>query len=165
MPRIRPGFSLIELLIVLIVVIVLTVEGVPNFIAMMQRYRLTTNTQMLYYNLQLARSEAIKRNQSVYVTFQTGSSWCYGINNGSACSCATPSGCALGTYTSPNQLTSLSLTSITNLIFEPTRGGSNAAGFVILTVTGGTNSMGVKIGIPGNITLCSDSFSGYSTCT
>ena len=157
---------MIELMLIVIVIGVLTIIAVPNFIAFMQRYRLVTTTQSIYYNLQYARSEAVKRGATVYVSFQTGSNWCYGLNTGSACSCTTPSGCNLGTFTPPSsQLTTLSLsTGFTGFNFEGTRGGASAAGTITLTVTGGTTSMGIDVGTVGNLQICSSNVSGYPAC-
>ncbi|HVY53477.1 MAG TPA: GspH/FimT family pseudopilin [Gammaproteobacteria bacterium] len=158
------GLSLLELMITLAIVIILAVLATPSFLSFIQQYRLTSTIQGLYYNLQYARSEAIKRGSSIYVSFQTGSSWCYGINNGSACNCSNPTSCALGTYTSPSTLTTLTLSGFNSLIFESSRGAANASGTITLTVTGGVKSMGIDIGTMGNLQLCSNNISGYPVC-
>lgn len=166
MLRTDSGLTLIEVMIIVIVIGILTIIAVPNFIQFMQRYRLVTTIQSIYYNLQYARSEAVKRATTVYVSFQTGANWCYGINSGSACNCTLPSGCSLGTFTPPSsQLTTLSLSAgFTGLNFEGSRGAANAAGIITLTVTGGTSSMGINVGTLGNLKLCSNNISGYPAC-
>jgi type IV fimbrial biogenesis protein FimT len=165
LPRKAKGLSLIELMIVLIVTVILTVIAVPSFKQFMQRYRLVTTIQSIYYNLQYARSEAVKRNATVYISFVTGSNWCYGISTGSACTCTTPSGCTLGTYTPTNSLTTLSLSSgFPSFNFQGSRGAASAAGTITLTVTGGSSSMGIDVGTLGNIQICSNTISGYPTC-
>ena len=166
MLRMDKGLSFVELMIIIIIIGVLTVIAVPNFIQFMQRYRLMTTVQSIYYNLQYARSEAVKRDATVYVSFQTGSNWCYGFNTGSACTCTTPTGCNLGTYTPPSsQLTTLSLSSgFTGFNFEGSRGAASATGTITLTVTGGTSSMGIDVGSLGNLQICSNNISGYPTC-
>ncbi len=163
--RTAKGLSLIELMIILIVTIILTVIAVPSFVSFMQRYRLVTTAQSIFYNLEYARNEAMKQATTVYVSFQTGSNWCYGLNTGSACTCTTPSGCNLGTFTpTGSQLTSLSLSGFTSLSFEGSRGAANAAGTITLTVTGGTSSMGIDVGTVGNLQICSNNVSGYPAC-
>lgn len=164
MKRIR-GLNLIELMIIAIIVTILAAIAVPNFIQFMQRYRLVSTVQSIYYNLQYARSEALKRATTVYISFQTGSSWCYGINTGSTCTCTTPSGCNLGTYTTPSsQLTSLSLSGFTNFSFDSSRGTASSTGTITLTVVGGTSSMGIDVGSLGNLQMCSNNISGYPAC-
>ena len=55
------GFTLIELMVTLAVIIVLLVVGVPNLKSFMQSNRLTSSTNLLVISLNLARSEAVKR--------------------------------------------------------------------------------------------------------
>lgn len=162
-PRVA-GLSFIELLLVTIIVFIIVVMAIPSFISMLNRYRLVSTMEGMFYNLEYARSVAIKEDQTVYVTFQAGGNWCYGINSGSSCSCTTPSGCNLGTYTPPSQLTTLSLSGIGTLTFEGSRGAANSAGTITLTVTGGSQSMGIDVGTLGNITICSNTISGYAAC-
>lgn len=163
--RTNKGLSLIELMIIVIVMVILTVIAIPSFTQFMQRYRLITTTQSIYYNLQYARSEAVKRAATVYISFQTGNNWCYGINTGSVCSCTIPSGCNLGTFTpSASQLTTLTLNGFSSLSFEGSRGAASSSGTITITVAGGTSSMGIDVGTLGNLQICSNNLSGYPAC-
>ena len=161
------GLTLLESLSALVVVVILTAMAVPSFMTFLQERRLTLTAENLLYALETARSEAIKRNTSVYVSFQTGDNWCYGINTGSNCSCSTPSSCNLGAVSaSASQQISLSTTGITssNFQFEGSRGASNVNNaLVTLTLYGQTTSISVLIPILGNLQLCS-SMSGYGAC-
>ena len=58
------GFTLVELMITLAVVVVLTVIAVPSFRNMINSNRLTTAANEMVGALNLARMEAIKRNGS-----------------------------------------------------------------------------------------------------
>lgn len=61
------GFTLIELLIAIAVVAIVLSLGVPSFERLIERNQLTTNINKLVSTLNLARSEAIKRNQRVKI--------------------------------------------------------------------------------------------------
>ena len=163
-----PGFSLIELLIIIAITAVMLVVAVPSFISYLQLNRLRGTVQQQYYSLQYARSEAVKRNSNVYVTFQTGDSWCYGMNVGSVCNCSTPSGCGLGVVKAPKaQQLTLSTSGIlaSTIQFEPTHGAANASGLITFTLYGQTTSMSVKMGRLGNVIICSSSITGYQSCS
>lgn len=162
------GFTLIEILVTLSVAILLVVGAVPIFGDLYQRYHLSAEARSLYFALQYARSEAVKNNSNVYVSFATGDNWCYGINTGSACNCATPSACGFGaTATQKTQDLSLSLTGIsgTSIYFDGTRGAVSQDGVVTFTVYGQSNNVGVKISSLGNMVLCSSTISGYPACS
>lgn len=163
----KQGMTLVELLVVLSISAILAVTAVPAFITYLQTSRLTSAAQNLYYTLQNARTEAIKRNTTVYVQFQTGSNWCYGVNPVSACTCSTASSCTLGTTQAPSsaQLT-LSATGLTSnaIHFEPNHGAASTSSTITLT-NGQGNAISVKVGLLGSLLLCSSQISGYQACS
>ena len=59
------GFTLIELMLTVVLIGVLLGIGVPNFRSFIQNSRITTQSNEVVGALATARSEAIKRNQSV----------------------------------------------------------------------------------------------------
>lgn len=65
-PR-RGGFTLIELMVTLAVAAVLITVGIPGFSAFMANQQTRSASQALFSDLLYARSEAIKRNESVTV--------------------------------------------------------------------------------------------------
>jgi prepilin-type N-terminal cleavage/methylation domain-containing protein len=161
------GFTLVELLVVLVITTILAVTAVPSFITYLQTNRLTTASQNLYYTLQYARSEALKRNTTVYVSFQTGSNWCYGINPGSTCSCNTANSCTLGSTTanSASQLTLSATGLVSNAVhFEPNHGAAGSSSTITFT-NAQSVAMSVKVRLLGSLLLCSSQVSGYSACT
>jgi type IV fimbrial biogenesis protein FimT len=160
------GFTLLELFVVMALVAILAATGVPAFITYLQTNRLTQASQNLYYALQYARSEAVKRNTTVYVSIQTGSNWCYGINPATTCSCNTANSCTLGSTQVPStgQLT-LSASGLTNnsIHFEPNHGAAGSSSTITLT-NGQSNAISVEVGLLGSLLLCSSNISGYQTC-
>lgn len=161
------GITLLELIISLTIIIILTVTAVPLFFELYKNHRLASTAESLYYTLQFARSEAVKRNSNVYVSFTTGDSWCYGVNVGSTCNCATSGSCSLGSVSAPSSQT-LSLSAVglggSYVYFEGTHGAANASGSLTFTLYGGSNLITTSIGRLGSLQICSTGLSGYTSC-
>jgi type IV fimbrial biogenesis protein FimT len=75
------GFTLMELMIVLVIAGVLLAIAAPGFRTLLERNRLQAASSNLFASLMLARSEALKRNQVVWV--------CKGTATALAASCPT----------------------------------------------------------------------------
>ncbi len=59
------GFSIVELMVVLLIAGILMAIGIPSYQSMMQKYRLITATNALFMAVNLTRSEAIQRGVRV----------------------------------------------------------------------------------------------------
>lgn len=81
-PYAQHGFTLIELMIVVVIVAVLAALAAPSFKGMPEKRRLVAATEAIYSDLQWARSSAIKSNSDATVTFVGTSSWEYHITGG-----------------------------------------------------------------------------------
>ena len=66
------GFTLIELLVTIIVLAILATIALPSFQDLAERRRLINATEAFYADLQLARSEAVKRSRSLTVNVADG---------------------------------------------------------------------------------------------
>lgn len=75
------GFTLIELMVVVAVVAILAVVAAPSMSALMNASKLNSASGELTAALQIARSEAIRRNSRVWVCATDGS-----VTNTTACS-------------------------------------------------------------------------------
>lgn len=72
------GFTLIELMIVIVLVAIFITVGVPSFQNLVSDNRLSTQTNRLVSSLQLARSEALKLRTPVSVCRSTDGATCAG---------------------------------------------------------------------------------------
>lgn len=94
----QPGVTLIELMITLFIMAVLLTFALPAFTELLAESRLKAATSALYLKLYQARSEAIKRNQRMRVTFMVsdgGATWCYGMKTDAACDCTVAGSCQI----------------------------------------------------------------------
>lgn len=73
----QKGFTLIELMVTLVVLVVALSIGIPNFSTWIKNNRIDASTRTLASALQIARSEAVSR-QSV-ITIDSGGDWANGL--------------------------------------------------------------------------------------
>lgn len=72
------GFSLVELVVTVAIAAILAAIAIPSFRSMINSSRLTSHANELVASLQLARSEAIKRNARVSVCGSANGATCGG---------------------------------------------------------------------------------------
>ena len=72
------GFTIVELMIVLIIVAILASMAIPSFQSMIERRRLIGAAESVYSDLQFVRSEAVKQSWDLTVTItpNDGLDWC-----------------------------------------------------------------------------------------
>lgn len=84
------GFTIIELLIVMIIVAIGVALAVPSYKAIIEKRRLTAATEDIAAFMKYAHSESIKRNDDVIVNIRRtdATTWCVGATLGrTACNC------------------------------------------------------------------------------
>ena len=88
----RHGFTLLELMIALAIAGVLAAMATPSFAELLARQRLQAVAHQLQADIALARQEASRRGQTVYLSFRTGARWCYALSAGGARDCTAGAG-------------------------------------------------------------------------
>jgi type IV fimbrial biogenesis protein FimT len=68
----QAGFTMVELMIVMVVIAILSAIAVPNIISWLPNYRLKSAARDMLSNFQKAKMEAVKANKDVIIQFTTG---------------------------------------------------------------------------------------------
>jgi len=164
------GFTMIELLVTIAIVAVLLGIAVPNMSSYWKDTRLVSATEAVYTQMQLARSVALARNQTINIDFAGGGSWCMAISENALCNCVTGSQCTLTGMPQatlkaadfPDISIATSFTSDETSVLYP-RGTVSDSGAVTLTSAAGDDTQ-VSITTLGRIGICSDDLDQYPGC-
>lgn len=78
MGRLDGGFTLVELMVVVVLLSILLVIGVPSYQGITTSNRITAEINGLVTHLQYARSVAVKQGETVIVTSNSGANWANG---------------------------------------------------------------------------------------
>ena len=151
------GFSLIELMVVVVIASILMVVAVPSFVDQIARRRLDGAANELSADLQYARTEAVSKNKQVQLTSAAGGA-SYTINY--VVGPVTP---ALKTLTLP---TGVTVSASLSVIYDPLRGMPTSAQDLTVSSAQTSGSLRASTSAVGRIQLCSPSgtFMGYPTC-
>jgi type IV fimbrial biogenesis protein FimT len=84
------GFTMIELLIGIVVLAILLGMGAPSFMVWMQNTQIRNAADAVLSGMQLARTEAIRRNKPVQFALSSNSGWNINIVNPQASDPANP---------------------------------------------------------------------------
>lgn len=176
------GFTMIELMVALAIVAIVITLAAPSFTGFMAKKRVEGVLSELSTDLQYARGEAVAKNKTVRITFDTG---CYlitdqpdGSSPSSTCSqTGTPtlgSGAVNVKHVQLQSGTSASLSpvsSLTYIEFDPVRGiatFSTGAGSGSVDVVSSIGSWQLRATVTavGSMSVCSPSgsVSGYTSC-
>ena len=167
------GFTLVEAMVVVALVVILMTMAAPSFTEMLARKRLEGVVAELGTDVQYARSEAGARNTNVTLTANAAAS-CYtifadAIPAAGSCNCADTPVCTGG----PTALKTVSfadssvvLAADAVLKFDAVRGMLDPVADVNVNVSKGAAQMRVAVTRVGRVATCSPSATvkGYPTC-
>lgn len=172
--RRQAGFSLVESLIGVAVTTLAVGAGLPGFEAAKERRHLEGGSAQLETDIQLARSEAVRRNHTLRLSYTlTPAGSCYVVHTGKAsdCSC-TPDGtssCKAGAQsfsaTGFRANGSLQMRSnVASIVFDPVQGTLTPTGTFRFTGQK-SNEVRVVVSIMGRVRSCTPTrVSGYTAC-
>ena len=173
----RAGFTLLELLIVMVILAVVLAWGIPSWRSFLEKDRLRNAAEASAGALNDARMEAIKRNAAVYAQFKGTTTWCLGVSTQSSCDCQQTDKTA-SDYCSIQRISgddfpgvSLDASSASYQAgFDPVRGtlDSASSAHTLVFSSGGGYQVDVNVGIIGSVGICSPSGGqkviGYPDC-
>ncbi|QMT59545.1 GspH/FimT family protein [Legionella sp. PC997] len=168
------GFSFLELLITVIILVIITSIAFPAYTNFMNQKRVRTGTEELYNFIKIAQSEALTTKNTYYLSFSP-TTWCYGLSDTAPCDCTVVNSCMVksiqtivrsGDY-SGNPV-ALSITGFSGtssapyIIFDGFHGTITSGGSI--TVSLSDKSARINANSMGLVTVCSNTVSGYQTC-
>jgi type IV fimbrial biogenesis protein FimT len=153
------GFTIIELMTVMVIAGVLLVLALPSFNDMLERRRVEGQANELVTDLSYAKSEAVQRNRNVLLQTDPGGTTCYTIAvmpdpPAGSCNCAASPRCTGG----PMELKTVTLangasvTTNTLFTFEPVRGALTPATAASAAIAMGARSYTVQVTAYGRVT-------------
>lgn len=158
------GFTIIELMVVMVIAGVLLVIAAPSFRDMMDRRRLEGQANEFVIDLGYAKSEAVQRNRNVLLmTGSTGAcyaivAWTDSAARTGSCNCAnTPVCSTTGLVTDPAELKTVALQGLVTVSanrtfdFEPVRGALAPATAASAAVVLNSRSLAVSVGANGRV--------------
>ena len=175
----QKGFTLIELLIAVVILGILVAIAAPSMYQILEGRKLKGAAENLYADLMFAKTETIKRNNEVILSFGgTSPAWCYGLKEVATCDCATANDCSIDgiekvvtneQYGDTTLLAAFPGGPPEETGFEPLRGFSeNSSGSFsngTVTFTNDGREAVIIINTLGRVRICSDTgFGGYEPC-
>lgn len=133
------GFTIIELMVVVIVIGIIAAISAPSFTSMVERNRLKSALEAVKADMQLAKSDALKRSTNVTFTLTGGDPWSYTLST-------SPSKTVSGT-----EFTGVSVAANTTTTFDFRQGRANASSVVLST---SNYQMQVSVSNYGRIRTC-----------
>lgn len=175
------GFTLVELLIALTILVILITGAIPAMSDVVERQRLYNAAETIAADLRMVRNEALSRDSDeMVVSFQPGSDWCYGVA-ATACdchalideadSCTLARNRALHHFT--RHATEFSHITLTNagflrgarVGFDAVRGLSQPGTITIASRSG--KQLAIKVSLMGRVRICAPTDAGglrYPAC-
>ena len=185
--KLHNGFTLVELMMSIAVMAIILTVAVPGMKSYLDTNLLRGGTSQFYADVQLARSESIKRNVSISVSITSdgAAAWCYGLDEDPGCDCTLTNPADVNACTLPiagvkvlkvggvSDFTDINMTApvgvdLTYATFDPTRGLATTTGTAIFQSTSNSNETHVAVSVLGRVSSCTpagaNQVAGYSAC-
>ncbi len=161
------GFTLLELMLVMAIVAILAGVALPSMSSFITTGRISGAADVIKNEFEWARTEAVKDNDTIKITFITGANWCIGIDDtGGACDCSSASCTVNGqpkniSYADYDGLTLSTSGGLSSVTINPT-GIADTSGAI--TFTDGSYSATLNLSVLGRASICSNTIVKYPQC-
>jgi len=169
------GYSFIEVIIILGIIGIIASIAISSYSNSISTTHLKNTANQIYSDLKLAKSEALKQNKTIFVSFSgNNTNWCYGVNEDSPCNCNEKNSCQLydvEKVVSSDELNNIQLQKAkfagggTSTAFDPNRGfaiGNGVRNGSIWLKANNDNQVAIIINRMGRVRYCSPQLAGYS---
>jgi len=148
------GFTLLEAAITLAVLAIITAAAVPTYHNLLARQQLRAAGEQLALDLRMAREQALRSGQPLYVSGRAGAKdWCWGVSSGQPCDCAGGVPRCTQSLGRSAEFPLLEMSRAEALSFEPRLGRSETATSFELKSRRG-HSLQVQVNPMGRAHLC-----------
>ncbi len=169
--RTSQGFTLLEMAAVLAITGILISAAVPTYAHFMQRQQLRLASDTLLQDLRRTRELSVDASASIFVSFNTGPKWCWGISRRLPCDCAgnvTPTDkplarCDVASADNREQFKDVAMETAQDFEFKPGLGQVAQAGAVALRTKKG-QSLQVVLNRQGRAHQCGSDAPGGQPC-
>lgn len=169
----QKGFNIIELMVGLLVLGIFSMVALPSYVEFIEKKRLQDAMESIATDIKIAHSESITNRKTLYVTFKSGTNWCYGLDDVAGCDCDVANDCEVSgasKVVSAADYTNVSLTmsgfstagGLTYAEFEGLRGVLADTGNLEFAINGKSGT--VNINKLGFVSYCSDDLKAYVSC-
>jgi type IV fimbrial biogenesis protein FimT len=165
------GFTLIELMIVVVIVALATTIGMPSYRTWVQNTQIYNATESTMNGLQKAKAEAVKQNANIQFVLAANPPWIIQVAGGAEIERATTEGAknvtAKGWTVDP--ATGLATTTQATTVTFSNLGGvvANAANLGEIDFTSSTQTssrnLRIMIGVGGNVRMCDPNLTAGSS--
>lgn len=164
-PHTSPGFTLLEIAVVLAISAILLAVAVPNYSRSLQRQQLRGAADALRLDMSHARELSVRTGQEVFISFQPGKSWCWGVSSGQACDCsgASPLPACSISRGQRSDYPDVRLDSAAEAEFEPGRGLAPRHGAVVFS-TAQQQTLRLQLSGMGRTQVCGPDALGAPPC-
>lgn len=171
-----PGFTLVELMVVVAIVAIIAAIAVPSFNDFVAKNRVKGAAEEIYGLILQAKSEAPIRDADISINTNTGANpWCMGFSTTVNCDCTNTTSCVVpvaGTNvlqvvngTDYNGVTIAETFANTGTTFSLPRVTATQAGTI--SVVSGNWQLNIIISTQGRIRVCNpnnNTMTGYDAC-
>ncbi len=160
------GFTLVELMVTIAVLAIFAAVALPQFNTLIDKQRVVGGVDSVVDQLQLARSEAVKRSANTVVTINDGTAGFVGTSSGAA-ACTNAADCMRSVSAASCRTCTMASTSATSITYTRRGLPTPAATVTIVMQSGLGRQVQITVSPLGMVSTCTPAtaqLGGYPVC-